>query len=413
MRLSAVVDKASLHVVPLLPWGATPLRRPSPGVMIPLPPASSQLVAMAVADLAVTALPAPPLSDAAAVRRVRGWFVVLAVLALATFVLGVRNRLTAGGLFLFPPEIDWLPPLSAARWWDAYQLHQQDPAFAACGASESLEDFQVLYGREWLRQACGLLLAATAAVGLLGAAVMPRFRFALPRLIGLGLIGLAYAGATALVAFAIAHAEPLSRFNTGQYRHAVDLVFASAALALVLASAVRPPTPPGLRRQDPGAATWLWGGAVLLAIATGALFAARDATGVWTTWPGYEGGILPPADRLLSFSPPWLNLTANQYTIQLSHRMIAAGLWLAASAWLVAALVRRGPLRNALALFLLISAEIAIGVVTLAAGAPPLPSILHQVGGVVVLAGALALRRREAASVRAVIGAPIIGYEHF
>lgn len=370
---------------------------------------------MAVAELAVTALPVPPVSDATAVRRVRGWFVALSVLALATFLVGVRNRLTAGGLFLFPPQVDWLPPLSAARWWEAYQLHQQDPVFAACGASESLEDFQALYGREWLRQACGLLLAATAAAGLLAAAFLPRFRFALPRLIGFGLIGLAYGGASALMAFAVGHVEELSRFNTGQYRHAVDLVFATAAVAGVLGSAVRPPVPPGPRRAATTRAAWLWGGAVLLAVLTGALFAARDATGVWTTWPGYEGSAFPPADRLLSFSPLWLNLTANQYAIQLAHRLVAAGLWLASLAWLVVAICRRARVGSAAALFLLISVESAIGIVALVTGAPPLPSILHQVGAVALLAGAVlaAARQRPRASVRAVVGAPIVGYEAF
>jgi cytochrome c oxidase assembly protein subunit 15 len=159
----------------------------------------------------------------------------------------------------------------------------------------------------------------------------------------------------------------------------------------------------------------LWGGAVLLAVATGALFAARDATGVWTTWPGYEGGVFPPADRLMSFSPAWLNLTANQYTIQLAHRIIAAGLWLVALAWLLATLLRGGNVRGAAALLLLVSAEIALGIVTLTTGAPPLPSILHQAGGVAVLAGALlaSMRPRQSTAVRAVIGTPIIGYEHF
>jgi cytochrome c oxidase assembly protein subunit 15 len=326
----------------------------------------------------------------------------------------VRNRLTAGGLFLFPPQIDWLPPLSTASWWEAYQLHQQDPAFAACGASESIEEFQVLYGREWLRQTCGLLLAATAAIGLLCAALLPRFRFALPRLIVFGLIGLAYAAAAALMAFAVGHVEALSRFNTGQYRHAVDLVFATAAVACVLVSAVRPPLPQRRRRDGRSSAAWLWGGAVLLAVLTGALFAARDATGVWTTWPGYEGSAFPPADRLTSFTPLWLNLTANQYTIQLAHRMVAAALWLASLVWLVVALVRGAGLGNAAALFGLVSAESAVGIFTLMTGAPALPSILHQVGAIVLLAGAiLAARRRGAAPVRAIVGAPIIGYESF
>ena len=109
--------------------------------------------------MSVTAFPAPFTAPAPArvagrtMRLARIYFALLAAAGLAAFILGVTNRFTSGGLFGFPPPVDWLPPLSAERWARAYAVHQQDPIYAACGGTESLAEYQLLYGWEWLRQA--------------------------------------------------------------------------------------------------------------------------------------------------------------------------------------------------------------------------------------------------------------------
>jgi heme A synthase len=321
------------------------------------------------------------------------WFGVLAVFALAAFVLGVRNRLTAGGLFLFPPEVDWLPPLSAARWWDAYVLHQQDPAFAACGATETPEEFRVLYLREWLRRASVLMLAGTAAVGVGATIVHPHLRFVLRRIGALAALGLAYLAVVFVTGF-FPRVEALARLDVGQYRHALDLTCASAALALVLVSAVRPPRP---ARAPVCWPAWLWAAAILMNIAIGALFSARDAAGVWTTWPFYEGGLVPPPERLVSYSPVWLNFTVNQYMIQLCHRVLSAALAIAALGWLARDVRRHADLRPALAFAFLVGLETQAGIATLA-GTPAALSILHQVGAVFLLAGAFVTARSRSLS---------------
>ncbi|HXW23438.1 MAG TPA: COX15/CtaA family protein [Xanthobacteraceae bacterium] len=324
-----------------------------------------------------------------AVQKVRLYFLTVFALGLAAFILGVEGRYP-GGLFLYPPPVDWIPPLSNGQWLAAFAVHQQDPIFAACGGSQSLTEFQTLYWWEWLRRASVLVLAAVAAVGLAGASALRQFRFALPRVLGLCLIVAACALARWLIGLAAANVEELARFNVGQYRHAVDVTLASAAVAAVLASALVPPRPrhPAGGRRFPLAA-WLWGGALLIDVAFGALFMARDAAAVWTAWPGL-GDVAP--DRFVSYAPLWLNLVFNPYTIQLVHRALSMALWVLALAYVIRSTGRdpRGAAR-ATVLFGLMTAQTAIGIAALVLGAPPALSILHRVGGVLLLAVAFTL----------------------
>jgi cytochrome c oxidase assembly protein subunit 15 len=117
---------------------------------------------------------------------------------------------------------------------------------------------------------------------------------------------------------------------------------------------------------------------------------ARDAAAVWTTWPGL--GDVPPLDRFVSYAPLWLNFVFNPYTIQLAHRALSVGLWIAALGYLVWSTKRNPPgVPGAIALFGLLTAQMAIGIAALVLGVPPALSILHRVGGVLLLAVAFAL----------------------
>jgi len=115
---------------------------------------------------------------------------------------------------------------------------------------------------------------------------------------------------------------------------------------------------------------------------------ARDAAAVWTT-PGFGDVRL---DRFVSYRPLWLNLVFNPYAIQLVHRALSAGLWIAALGYLVRS-IRRQPHAAipAAALFGLLTVEMAIGVATLALGVPATFSLLHRIGGVALLAVAFTL----------------------
>jgi heme a synthase len=344
---------------------------------------------MAVAELtfAVSTRAEAPAGASRAVRHVQLYFAGVFVVSLAAFVLGIEGRFP-GGLFIFPPAVDWIPPLSREQWLMAFALHQQDPIYAACGGSQSLDEFVTLYWWEWARRASTMLLAGAVVTGLTVASGVKRYRFALPRMLIICLIVLGYALARWLIGFAVTQFEDLARFNVGQYRHAIDVAFASAAVAAVLALVIVPPQPwPHARKFR--LAAWLWAGAVLIEIAFGALFMARDAAAVWTSWPGI-GEV--PVDRFVSYQPFWLNFVFNPYTIQVVHRRLSGVLWIAALGYLVWS-IRRRPrsVASAAGLFGLLTIEMAIGVATLVLGVPPALSLLHRIVGVAVLAMAFTL----------------------
>jgi cytochrome c oxidase assembly protein subunit 15 len=328
-------------------------------------------------------------SARAEILTVRLYFLMLAALGLAALALGIGNRLTPD-LFPIAPPVDVIPPLSDQAWFGAFVLHQQDPIFAACGGAENLAQFKVLYWWEWLRRGSLLLLACSFAAGFFSAGLLPGYRFALRRHGALCLIGLGYLAAAWCLDLAVPRVADLARYNVGQYRHALDMTFAGVALAVALASAIAPPTPtllPARRRLS--RTGWVWIALIILDICSGALFASRDAISVWRSFPGYETSVLPPLDRLIAYAPLWLNFTFNQYMIQLVHRILSTGLWIA----LIGQAIwsgRRNPraFRGAAALFALMTAEIAIGIATLVLGGSAAASFLHEVGAVVLLAGA-------------------------
>jgi cytochrome c oxidase assembly protein subunit 15 len=338
----------------------------------------------AAASVAVSAAPAR-----AEVRTLRIYFLMLTVLGLAALVLNVGNRLTPD-LFAIAPPVDLLPPMSDQAWFGAFTLHQQDPVFAACGGSENLAQFKVLYWWEWLRRASLLLVAGSFASGFFIAALWPGYRFARRRHGALCLIGLGYGAAIWWLELALPRVADLVRYDTGQYRHVLDITFASAALALVLASAIATPSPTlprPTRRLGLGGSVWI--GLIVLDISSGALFAARDAATVWRGFPGYETGLLPPLDRLIAYAPLWLNVTFNQYMIQLMHRVLSIGLWVA----LIGNLIWTGrrsarALGGSAVLLVLVTAQMAAGIAALRLGGPAVVPLLHELGAIALLAGA-------------------------
>jgi cytochrome c oxidase assembly protein subunit 15 len=340
----------------------------------------------------------------AAVRAMRLAFVALALLGIAALIFGIENRIAPTGAFLFAPPVDIVPPMSAAAWFGAFAAHQQDPVFIACGGTESLDQFKALYWWEWLRQASLVALAGAVAIGL--AAALLRYRFALRWFVGPSLVVLGYLLAGALFDVAAANVDTLIRYNVGQYRHALGLTFASLAVALALAIGMGPPPTP-LRVPR----SLAWAGVILatLSIATGALFAARNAAAVWPSFPGYEGAVLPPLDRLTGYTPLWLNLTFNPYAIQLEHRLVALLFWVALLAAFLIAMQRKASARNSVGvLFLIVTAQMASGIATLVFGVPGVPALIHEVGGVVVLAGFF----RQLFPVRQDLATPVTGNCH-
>ncbi len=334
-------------------------------------------------------------------RPSHGWFAAMrplprrallaatTVLGFLVFILGVGNRFTRGPLFIYIPDVDLIPPLHMGAWEQAFVIHQQSPLFALCGGyqiggMESLTVYQLLYMWEWLRAGSVFLLAACCV--LLGVMAVRKLSRAASRAEFLSVVGLAaFAAAYLALRYFADHAGLFAAINIGQHRHALDVTFASLALALLLTALAAP-----RQFRAPPAFGIVFAAFVALDVGFGALFEATDAGVVWTTFPGYTDGPLPASDRLFAFTPVWRNFTENLYLIQACHRLLSIALWVAALAWLAAAVLRRHDVRRPAVLFGLLTLEGALGVATLVQGEPLVLSTAHQVGAIFVLATALA-----------------------
>jgi cytochrome c oxidase assembly protein subunit 15 len=350
---------------------------------------------MAVADLSISFGASVVAQHAVprVVRHVQLYFLILFVVGLAAFIFGVEGRFPAG-LYLFPPAVGWLPPFSADAWQLAFAAHQQDPVYAACGGTVSLEEFRTLYWWEWLHRASTLAPAGTFLIGIAGTSLWPRYRFALPRVLAVFTLVTAAVPARPLIGFLVAHTDNLARFNVGQYRHAADVTFASLAVAAMLAAAMAPPRPSAAsprRRWSRASIAWLF--VLLVDICLGALFLVRSGQiGGGTDLFGF-----PPLHVLHSFDPWWLNLVFNPYAIHAFHRALSIALWIAALVYFIWSWRwnRRGA-GAAGVLFGLLTMQMALGLAALSLSAPPLLSTAHRVGAVLALAAAFLLPGRDA-----------------
>jgi heme a synthase len=322
--------------------------------------------------------------------RLRAALATASFFGVSAFISGGGNRLTRGPWFLYPPQVSFVPPFGRATWQHAFELHQQSPLYALCGGyevggMESITIYQFLYWWEWLRIASVVLLAVSlflAGLLFLSRAANTTHRSDLKPWLGLLAAGIGYF----VLRYFADHAGLFATINLGQHRHALDVTVASVGLAMLIVTAIAPER----ALSDSVMPRVVWGAAIAATIAFGAMLEALDAGPLWTSFPGYDGHLLPSADRLFAFHPVWRNLTENGYLIQACHRVLSVGLWAAALLAVVNAMLRGSSATRALFLFALLTLEGVLGVAALQAERPLVLSIIHQVCAIAVLAVALA-----------------------
>jgi cytochrome c oxidase assembly protein subunit 15 len=322
-----------------------------------------------------------------------GWLrAVLAaasLFGLVAFISGGGNRLTRGPWFLYPPQVSLVPPFGRAAWQHAFELHQQSPLYALCGGydvggMESITIYRFLYWWEWSRIASVVLLAASLFVA--GLLLLSRSKSTAHRSSPKPWLAVLAAGVGYFVLRYFAdHAGLFATINLGQHRHALDVTFASVGLAMLIVAAIAPER----ALSGPAMPRMAWGAAIALTVAFGAMLEALDAGPLWTSFPGYDGHLLPSADRLFAFHPVWRNFTENGYLIQACHRLLSIGLWAAALLAVANAMARGSSAILPLLLVGALTLEGVLGAITLAAARPLLLSIVHQVCAVAVLVVAL------------------------
>ncbi|MDR3493475.1 MAG: COX15/CtaA family protein [Ancalomicrobiaceae bacterium] len=352
----------------------------------------------------------PAVSDHPA-RTGRGWVIawlwLIAALVFAMVVVGGATRLTGSGLSIteWNPIMGALPPLSEADWLAVFAKYKAIPQFAIANRDMTLNGFKVIFWWEWTHRFLGRFIGVAFLLPFILFLATGAIRRA-----EIGRFGLLFVlgAAQGAVGWWMVASGLVDRIDVAPYRLATHLSLASfifAATVWIALTLDRKPAEINGRsataRRKAGAATLtanLLIAAVFVQIFLGALVAGNDAGLVYNTWPSMNGTFVP--DDVLAMEPLWRNFFENAATVQFVHRLGAYAVFALAVAeglgWIARAQANpRGPRRGrktAIALLLVVSAQLALGVLTLLYVVPLSLALAHQAGAVILLATALTHR---------------------
>jgi cytochrome c oxidase assembly protein subunit 15 len=336
-------------------------------------------------------------------RAVRLWLFAAAAMIVLTLIVGGATRLTESGLSIveWKPITGVVPPLSQQAWQAEFDGYKAIPQYRALNRGMTLSQFKVIYWWEWTHR---LLARTTGAVFLLPfllflwrGAIPPPLRARLWIIFGAG----ACLGVVGWWMVSSGLSGKLT--SVSQYRLAFHLTLAGAVYAAVLWTSQqvlpRPPIASSARVRN---GALLIAALVLVQIYLGALVAGLDAGMAYNTWPDIDGGLIPAASRLWFETPWWRNLFENVLTVQFDHRMLGYTIWVLAGLHAIDARQARQQGGGAVLLWLAVTLQATLGVLTLIWVVPIGFAMAHQAMAIVVLSIAVihAERLRHRAETR-------------
>lgn len=332
-------------------------------------------------------------------RALSTWLLVVAAMIVAMVVIGGITRLTESGLSItqWKPISGTLPPLTDADWQAEFANYKKIPEYTQINRGMTLDGFKAIFFWEYLHRLFGRLIGLAFALPLLWFAVRRRiptgYVWRLTAILALG--GLQGAIGWWMVASGLS-----VRTDVSHVRLAVHLITALVLLSGIVWTALDlraldqlPYARPAAMRMGAAIAIIL----LFVQIMFGAFTAGLDAGYAFASWP-LMGDAWFPADAPL-LSPGWRNAVDNPVVVQFIHR------WLAFAAATALALVawrawRIGARRVAIAIPVLVTLQIGLGIATLLSGVWIVVAVAHQANAALLLIATIcaahALGRREA-----------------
>jgi cytochrome c oxidase assembly protein subunit 15 len=318
-------------------------------------------------------------------RAMFWWLVVVAAFVCSMILVGGATRLTDSGLSIveWRPVTGAIPPLTQDGWEQELEKYRQIPEYQVQNRGMSMEEFQFIYWWEWghrqLGRVLGLVFAIPFFFFLLTGRMPKRLQ---PRLWMLFALG----GLQGAIGWWMVSSGLTERLDVSQYRLATHLSMAFVILGLTLWTALelRYGQSKALARSKLFPWVTAFWAAVLLQIGLGAFVAGLDAGRIYTTWPGFQGQIIPQ-DYLMGL-PLWQAIFESRPAVQFQHRwfaylLVVAGGALAYALWRCQDGVLK---RFAIAIPVVLVFQVVLGIATLMAAAPLSLSLLHQ-GGAIAL----------------------------
>nr|WP_307233304.1 COX15/CtaA family protein [Pararhizobium capsulatum] len=325
-------------------------------------------------------------------RQIRTWLWVVVFTLFALVLVGGATRLTESGLSItqWKPIHGVIPPLNDAEWQEEFALYKQIPQYSQLNSDMTVEGFKSIFWWEWahrlLARSIGMVFALPLAWFWLRGKVETGLKLPLVGILALG-------GFQGFIGWWMVSSGLADRTEVSQYRLATHLVIACLIFAscVWIARGLSPHSndkPPASCSKTMAAAIAIM---ALFQIYLGALVAGLDAGLSYNTWPLMDGAVVP--SDLFIQQPAWINIFENPKTVQFIHRCGAYVLFAMVFVHMLYSLARGAGTthaRRSVLLFVLVTLQASIGIVTLLMQVPVVWGVAHQGGALIVLGFALA-----------------------
>jgi cytochrome c oxidase assembly protein subunit 15 len=311
------------------------------------------------------------------------WLCAVIAMLFIIIVVGGLTRLTDSGLSI----VDWrpvtgtIPPLTEQGWQEELEKYRQIPEYQLQNRGMSMSEFQFIFWWEWGHRFLGRVIGLVFFVPFVFFWLRGMLRRDLnPRLLVLFALG----GLQGFIGWWMVSSGLTERVDVSHYRLATHLGMAFIILGLAwwtMQDAFAGKSAPAPWRRWDGLATIVVV-ATFIQILLGALVSGLDAGRIFNSWPLMEGQFVPRDYGALS---PWyVDAFENRASVQFHHRMgayILFGLGLF-WAWRLFgdALTRQW----GVALAIVLTWQVVLGIGTLVMGSPLWAAALHQFSAAVL-----------------------------
>lgn len=324
-------------------------------------------------------------------RIIAIWLLVGVFMIMIQVLLGGITRLTGSGLSIteWAPIMGTIPPLNHDDWLVAFHKYQLTPQYQHLNSDFTLSEFKYIFFWEWFHRVWARSLGIVFLIPFFFFLIKKWFSKDMTKpMIILFLLG----AMQGLVGWIMVQSGLTGeRVSVDHYNLAAHFISALILLCYTLWFAMTLLFNENQKAYAPKFRRFTLFILVVLGIQLfyGAFMAGLHASLAANTWPGINGQFLPTL--YMGDGPWWYAITSNRVNVQWIHRGMAyiiAGL-LVIWWWKARKTEASRPLaRFAIVPFILVLAQIALGVLTVLNSKTNIPvtwAVLHQFNGMLLL----------------------------
>src|SRR6056300_950544 len=319
-------------------------------------------------------------------NQLKVWLVTLIALIILIILVGGLTRLTDSGLSITTWElfVGFIPPLTNDKWIDYFELYKTIPEFSVQNFNMTLNEFKVIFWREWGHRQLGRLIGLSVLLPLIFFSI----KYGLSILKDYGLIFLLVC-LQGFIGWYMVSSGIIDRVDVSHYRLSLHLVTAFVILSVVFWKFLKLSKIKAQYISININLVKFFLFLLFLQLAIGAFVSGMDAGRIYNTWPLMGTTYFPDDSQFIEFLN--VNVFDNPSIVQFIHRNLAyliLGIYIYILFFVMKdqkEIFRKPVLIIGLSLFL----QVFLGILTLLSGVKIIYASLHQINSILIILSTL------------------------